>query len=297
MGFKEELINFPHAQVSFEQPMKKHTALCVGGNALYYARVDNLFALKLLVELAKSYKVPFKVIGNGTNLLVSDSGYNGLIINLSGLNDVFFKRDNVRAMAGASIEKLIKFALSHRLAGLEALSGIPATVGGAVVMNAGAFGHNISDLIVSVETLSQGKLKIYDKDQCKFAYRTSRFVSGRDIIVSATFDLKEDSRETILAAVKNFSELRKKSQPIGRSCGSVFKNPKKASAGELIDLAGLKGYRIGGACVSNVHANFIITETGATASDVYALINYLKDKIKRQFNVELVNEVELVGEF
>ena len=144
MGFKEELRGFSHAKVTFDQPMKKITALGVGGTAKYFATVNSLYALRLLVETCGRYKTPYKVIGNGTNLLVSDKGYSGLIIKLCGLDDVFFKREQVRAMAGANLDAVIKFATDHRLSGLEPLSGIPATVGGAVVMNAGAFGQSRS---------------------------------------------------------------------------------------------------------------------------------------------------------
>ena len=283
MGFKEELLEFSHAKIRFDEPMSKHTALGVGGEAKYFAEVDSLYGLNILINLAKRNKVKCKVIGNGTNILVADVGYDGLIISLKKLGDVFFKRDQVRAMAGASLDKLIKFALDNRLSGLEALSGIPATVGGAIVMNAGAFGHNISDYITTVETLYQGKIKIYDKDDCKFAYRKSRFLNKNEIIVSACFDLKERDRESICNSIKSFLEVRKSIQPSGKSCGSVFKNPKPHTAGALIDRAGLKGYSIGGATVSSQPGNFIITNTKTTAYDVYALIKYVKGKIKDDF--------------
>ena len=297
MGFKEELLGFSHAKVTFDQPMKKITALGVGGKAKYFATANSLYALKLLVETCGRYKMPYKVIGNGTNLLVSDKGYNGLIIKLFGLSDVFFKRDQVRAMAGANLESVIKFATDHRLSGLESLSGIPATVGGAVVMNAGAFGQSISDCITTVETLNQGKIKVYDKNDCKFGYRKSRFLGKKEIVVSATFSFKEREREKILADVKRFSSVRKNIQPAGRSCGSVFKNPTGQTAGQLIDKAGLKGLKIGGAKISIQHGNFIITDGTATATDVYKLIGTVKEKIIQLFGVTLQEEVEYLGEF
>ncbi len=297
MGFKQELIDFSQVKVVFGEQMKKHTSLGVGGNAEFFACVDTLYGLNRLICLAKEYKIPFKVIGNGTNLLVADGGFEGLIISLKGLSDVFFKRDCVKAMAGASLDKLSKFCIDHKLSGMESISGIPATVGGAVVMNAGAFGNNISDNIVSVETLFNGKIKSYYKNECKFGYRKSRFLSGREVVISATFKFSESTREVICASVKNYAELRKNVQPLGRSCGSVFKNPKGITAGMLIDRAGLKGQRIGGASISTVHGNFIINEGRATANDVFLLINYIKDKIKKEFGITLVEEVELIGEF
>lgn len=296
MGFKEELEEFSHAKIRFEEPMAKRTALGVGGKAKFFAEIDSLYGLNLLVGLTEKYKVKYKVVGNCTNVLVSDNGYDGLIISLKKLSDVFFKRDQIRAMAGANLEKLIKFAQHNHLSGLEALSGIPATVGGAVVMNAGAFGHNISEHVTTVETLYKGKIKVYDKEDCKFAYRKSRFLNKKEIVVSACFDLKETDREVISTGIRSYLEIRKKIQPSGKSCGSVFKNPKTNTAGALIDKAGLKGYSIGGATVSNQHANFITTKN-ATARDVYALINYVKGEIKDKFGIELKEEVEFVGDF
>ena len=297
MGFKDELTEFTHAKIRFEEPMKKHTALGVGGKAKYFAEVDSLYGLNLLTALAQRYRVKYKIIGNGTNVLVSDKGYDGVIVCLKKLSDVFFKRDEVRARAGANLDKLIKFAVDHRLTGLEALSGIPATVGGAVVMNAGAFGHNISDRITTVETLHNGKIKIYDKDDCKFGYRKSRFLGKKETVVSASFKLDHSDREEINARIKNYREQRKNVQPSGKSCGSVFKNPPKLSAGALVDKAGLKGYSVGGAKISERHGNFILTCSRATATDVYALINYIKEEINKIFGVRLTEEVEYVGEF
>ncbi|MBQ8426983.1 MAG: UDP-N-acetylmuramate dehydrogenase [Clostridia bacterium] len=286
-----------HAKVLYDEPMKKHTSYGVGGNASCFVEADSLYTLSEVVSFAKDNKIPFKVLGNGTNVLVSDRGYKGIIICLTKLNDVFFVRDEIRAMAGVNLSKLIKFAKDHRLSGLEALSGIPATVGGAVVMNAGAFGHNISDKITSVETLHNGKIKKYYREECNFCYRGSRFFGKKEVIVSANFKLKESNREFILSGIKSFSELRTSIQPSGKSCGSVFKNPRPETAGRLIDKAGLKGYSIGGASISNRHGNFITTAGKATASDVYELITYVKKKIKDEFGIELKEEVEFVGEF
>lgn len=297
MDLFHTLSNFTHAKVFYDEPMKKHTAYGVGGNARYFAEVDSLYSLNELVLFAKSHKLPYKILGNGTNVLVSDGGYNGLILCTTRLDDVFFVRDEIHAMAGASLNKVIKFARAHRLSGLEALSGIPATIGGAVVMNAGAFGHNISDKITTLETLCNGKIKKYDKSECGFTYRGSRFLGKKEVVVSVNFRLKESDREIITAGIKSFSELRCSIQPTGRSCGSVFKNPKPETAGRLIDKAGLKGLTIGGATISERHGNFIITNSKACATDVYELIQYIKKKINDEFGIELKEEVEFVGEF
>ena len=295
--FKNALLDTTNAKILFDEPMRKHTGYGVGGCARYYAQIDSLFSLNNLISLANQYKVKYKVIGGGTNILISDLGYDGLIIETKKLNDVFFKREQVKAMAGAKLEKLIQFALDNKLTGLEAFAGIPATVGGAVVMNAGAFGHNISEYIETVETLCDGKIKFYGKNDCKFSYRTSKFLGNKEVIVSATFNLKGGNREKIGDSIKSYKDLRRLLQPTGKSCGSVFKNPKPFSAGALIESVGLKGYKVGGAVVSEKHANFIITSSKAKAKDVYELILQIKQKVKDAFGVELHEEVECVGEF
>ena len=297
MCFKNALEKLTNAKISFNVPMKKHTSFGVGGCARYYAEIDSLYSLNLLISLAKEYKVKYKIIGNGTNILVSDLGYDGVIIDIKNLNDIYFKKNDVRAMAGAKLDKLIRFALDNRLSGLEALSGIPATVGGAIVMNAGAFSHNISDYLLTVETLYNGKIKAYTKEECKFSYRHSRFLNKKEVVTCATFSLPQGDREIIQAGIKSYTDLRKSIQPIGRSCGSVFKNPKPFTAGTLIDRAGLKGYKVGGAMVSTQHANFIITSSKAKALDVYCLIEQIKQKVKDAFGIELATEVECIGEF
>jgi len=297
MSFKEELLSFTHAKILFDEPMSKHTGYGIGGKAKFYAKADSLYSLSEIINLAKRYKIKHKIIGNGTNILVSDLGFNGIIIDCKRINDIFLKKDSVRAMSGASLEKLVKFALDHKLTGLESMSGIPATVGGAIVMNAGAFGHNISDRLNSVEVLKDGKIVKYDKSECAFGYRTSRFLGKKEVIVSATFSLTEAEREIIIASVETYKELRRAMHPTGRSCGSVFRNPKNRSAGMLIECAGLKGYRVGGAKVSEKHANFILAEKGAKSSDVYALAQIVKNTVANVYRIELKEEIEYLGDF
>lgn len=297
MGIIDELKEITHVDARYDEQMKKHTGYGVGGKAKIFVRVDSLYTLNLVLTLIKKHKEKFRVIGNGSNILFSDNDYDGVIISLLPLNEVFFKRDKVKAMAGAKLEKLINFTYENNLTGLEALSGIPATIGGAVCMNAGAFGKNISDHIETVETLVDGKIKVYDKNECDFSYRRSRFLHKNQAIVSATFSFMEGDKLEIKERIKTYLDLRKNLLPTGKSCGSVFKNPKNVSAGRLIDLALLKGYSIGGAKISEKHGNFIITESGAKAQDVYALIKDVKSKIKDKYNIELNEEIEYIGEF
>lgn len=297
MSLKRALEDFTNAKILKDEPMKKHTGYGVGGCARFYAQVDSLYGLNRLISLLKAHRAKYKIIGNGTNILVSDLGYDGVIIDLKKLSDIFLKRNEVRAMAGAKLSDLLRFSLEHKYTGLEALSGIPATVGGAIVMNAGAFGHNISDNITTVETLVDGKIKIYDKNDCRFGYRRSRFLGKKEVVISATFHLNDGDSSIIKASLQSYLDLRKSMHPTGRSCGSVFVNPKPMSAGALIDSLGLKGYKIGGASVSEKHGNFIVTQANAKAKDVYLLIEYLKRKVEESYGISLVKEIECVGEF
>ncbi len=297
MDFKEEIEQFCAVKCQYGYSTKKLTSLGVGGETAFYAEPDTLYSLNFLLQTAKKHKIPHKIVGNGTNLLVSDNGFSGIIISTKKLNDVFFVRDKVRAMTGANLSKVISFALDHDLAGLEYLSGIPASVGGAITMNAGAFGKSISECVVQIETLSNGKIRKYDKNQCAFGYRTSRFKKSSETIVSATFSFSKSNKESVKMQIEKINLMRKAHHPEGRSCGSVFLNPKPNSAGALIERANLKGVSIGGAKVSEKHGNFIITNQTATANDVRRLILHIKDKIFSVFGITLEEEVEYVGEF
>ncbi len=297
MGFENELALIYDVDCVFNQPVKKYLSLGVGGNAKYFAAPKSLYALKNAVDCAKRHRVPVKIIGGGTNLLVSDDGFKGIIITTVKLADVFFKRDGVFAMCGAPLKKVADFARDNGLKGFEKLSGIPATVGGAVFQNAGAFGASVSDCVLDVQTLCRGKLKNRYKRECGFGYRKSVFKNGKEIIVSAVFDLKKGDRAEIDGLTALYREKRRQSQPQGKSCGCVFKNPPDIPAGKLIEDAGLKGCSRGGATVSEKHANFIVTSASATAADVYNLILHIKKTVKDKFGKDLTEEVEYVGEF
>ncbi len=296
MSLKNSL-DFTDAESYFDEPMKNHTSFGVGGRADCYAKVKSLYGLNDVITKCKSARVPYKIIGNGTNILVSDKGFRGVIISTEKLNDVFFKLDEVKAMCGAPLMKLINFAAENNLSGLYTLCGIPATVGGGVVMNAGAFGGSVSDYLTTVETVKDGKLIRYDKEQCDFGYRKSRFLGKNEPVVSATFKLPKRDGKQILEDMKRVISVRRKLHPFGKTFGSTFKNPSEISAGQLIDSAGLKDFSIGGARISEKHANFIINVGNATATDVYTIIDYVKTKIKTLFGVTLTEEVEYIGEF
>ena len=297
MGFIDEIKEVTDLQLQHNQSMKKHTSYGVGGNAKFYAVANSINSLNKAYLICEKHKIPCKIIGNGTNILFSDKGSNGLVISTKGIDKLTRKGNLVRATCGVSLKNLIEFSCLNALSGVEMLTGIPASIGGAVYMNAGAFGHDISECIVEVESVSNGKLTKRYKESCGFGYRKSIFNSNREIILSATFELKNFNEQSIREKIDSVLTVRKAVQPTGKSLGCVFKNPDKFSAGQLIDGLGLKGYRIGGAKISEIHGNFIITDSSATASDVKELIEYVKIKIKKAYDVTLKEEIELIGDF
>ncbi len=297
MDFISSLKAIDRLKVKINEPIFKHTTLGVGGNVLFFLSPSDLKGLNQAITLLKKYRINYKVIGNGSNLLFSDDGYNGAIICLKNLNDVYTEKNGVVAMSGANLNKLISYSIALGKTGIEGLSGIPATVGGAVCMNAGAFGHAISDYVTTIRTLKNGKIKVYDKENCNFSYRNSIFLKRKEIIVSATFNFPDGDVKTGKRLINDFAEVRKIAQPNGKTCGSIFKNPKGAFAGAIIESAGLKGYSIGGASISNVHANFIEVGEDCSANQVYSLIQYAKKSINDLFGILLEEEVEYVGEF
>ena len=297
MGLIEELASVYDLECVSDRPMKKCTSLGVGGNAKYFVTPKSLYALNSAVKIAKKNKIRYKAMGNGTNLLVADGGFDGMIISTAGLKDVFLKKNGIFAASGVLLSRVAELARDNGFSGLEALSGIPATVGGAVFQNAGAFDVSVSDLITEVVTLCRGKLKTRLKEDCGFSYRKSRFCRGGEIIVSATFGLTKRDKSEIAELTETYLARRRETQPQGKSCGSVFLNSSGVPAGKLIEEAGLKGFTVGGASVSLKHANFITTTSAATAADVYNLILHIKNTVKDKFGCTLKEEVEFVGEF
>lgn len=277
--------------------MKSHTSLKVGGRAKIYVIPKTYKELLHAVEIFNLNKIKYKVLGNGSNVLISDKGYNGAIISTKKLNFISFNENVVTASCGTSLSLLINKCKDLGFSGLEKLYGIPATLGGAITMNAGAFGQVISDKLVSVCVIKKGNILYYDKNQCAFSYRKSRFQSSKDIILSATFSLLKSTKTDINKTIRDCQLKRKTTQPKSRSCGSVFKNSSLAPSALLIEKCGLKGFTLNNANVSNIHANFINVKEGCTAQDIYNLILTVKKKVKEKFNVTLEEEVEFLGEF
>jgi len=299
--------------------LKKYLTFKIGGKAKYFLVAKNKNQILNGILWAKKKRIPFFILGGGSNVLFSDKGYEGLVIKLQNTK-YQIRNTKIVAESGVSLQKLVIESAKRGLSGLENLAGIPGTLGGAIYQNAGAFGREIGDLVEEVEILKieNCKLKIEklkNKD-CKFSYRDSIFKRKKNwIILGATLKLKKGKKKEIEEKIKEILKLRKEKQPLEfPSAGSVFKNvpienvPKKIRekfkekikngflpAGALIEVAGLKGYQIGGAKISKKHANFIVNTGNAKASDVLKLIEIIKEKVKKKFRVQLEEEIELVG--
>ena len=281
------------------EPMKKHTTFKIGGPADIYVSVGSIDELSELLKLAKETQTPYTVIGNGSNILVGDNGIRGLVIEI-GSNLAYCEADGdkIYAQAGALLSKIASLAAANSLSGMEEISGIPGTLGGGIYMNAGAYGGEIKNVIKNVTYVdTDGEIITVTGDECNFGYRQSIFTDGKKFVVSAELDLKKDDKTAISERMADFRKRRCDKQPLAYpSAGSTFKRPEGYFAGALIEQAGLKGYGIGGACVSDLHAGFIINCGDATAKDVLDLISYVQKTVYDKFGVTLEPEVRLLGE-
>lgn len=277
------------------EPMSKHTTYRVGGKARYFVYPKNEIGLMRLFELANEYQVKTKVVGKGSNLLVSDEDYDGMVISLDRyFNEVIFEEDKVSVYAGQSIIYLAHEAMKRGLSGLEFASGIPGTVGGACFMNAGAYKSEIKDVIDAIWVLKDGNCVWMRPEECEFGYRTSIFKKNPSwVILAVRFHLTKKDSQEIKELMDSRRQRRLDSQPLNKpSAGSVFKNPENVPAWKLIDDAGLRGYKIGGAMVSEKHSNFIVNEDKASAQDILSLIELIQNTVNEKFHVTLKTEVE-----
>lgn len=273
------------------------TTIGCGGPATFLIEAENSARLAAILEVALSHDLPWFVLGLGSNLLVSDEGWQGIVIKLSGdLRLCKRQGSRLECGGGAPLPKAAAAAAGAGLAGLEPLAGIPGTVGGAVAMNAGAFGSSIGELVEEVEICLPGQIKLLGNNLLEFGYRRSNLPAG-SVVSKVTLSLVPADPGTVNDNLLHFRRRRESSQPVGkRTCGSVFKNPVgEKSAGELLDLAGCKGLSSGGAVVSHAHANFIINSGGATAADVVNLMNICRRRVHERFGVALEPEVKLLG--
>ncbi len=286
-------------EILLQEPMANHTTFRVGGPAEYFVS-PTVAELPGLMKVITEENIPYTILGNGSNVLVSDQGLAGVVIVL-GKNAQEIKRDGnvITAEAGALLSRVAAEALSASLTGMEPLGGIPGSIGGAVMMNAGAYGGEIRQVLTSAEVLcANGQVKTYTVEELDLSYRHSILMEEKGIVLSATFTLQEGNPEEIKAQMADYRERRTSKQPLNfPSAGSTFKRPEGYFAGKLIEDAGLKGYRVGGACVSEKHAGFVVNDQNGTAADVYQVICDVSAKVKETFGVTLEPEVRILGEF
>ncbi len=281
--------------IAVDEPMAKYTWMKVGGPADFYIEPADKEDLLAIVRYFRQQRFPWMMLGRGSNVLVSDEGIRGAVINVeSALPALSQAGDSIIAESGVRLTKFVDFCIQHGYAGSEMLAGIPGTIGGAVVMNAGAHGGEISDYLLTVEVIRGGVVEIIKKEEAGFSYRSSALAG--DIVLAATFGYPRGEREALSKKRRELIMKRNDSQPLDLpNLGSMFKNPNTTHAAQLIEQAGLKGKRIGGAQVSEKHANFIVNLGSAKADDVVKLIELVKRTVYQHFGVMLELEVKLVG--
>lgn len=279
------------------EPMRAHTTFKIGGEADIFIIPASPAALIYAVKKCNELEIPYFILGNGSNLLVSDGGIEGAVISLAGINGISSDGEKITCGAGAMLSSVCLKALSLSLTGLEFAYGIPGTAGGALYMNAGAYGGQTADVIESAECLTaSGEIKTLKKEDMRLGYRSSVFKNGGLIIISLTFALKKGDKAEIKAEMDDLLNRRKQKQPLEYpSAGSTFKRPEGYFAGALIEKNGLKGLTVGGAQVSEKHAGFVINRGGATAADVKALIGKIQKKVFENDGVMLEPEVIFKG--
>lgn len=300
--FDKKLKNIiPEENIFRDEPMYKHTTFRVGGAVDVYAIPSNEKELTGIIDLCLEENVEFYVIGNGSNLLVSDKGFPGVCIEIgSNMKELSLKDGIIYAEAGALLSRVAAFAMKNSLTGFEFASGIPGTIGGAANMNAGAYGREMKDVIKRVHAYNANakKLITIERENLEFGYRKSVIKSQKLIVTGVELELETGSYDEIKAKMDGFTKSRREKQPLEYpSAGSTFKRPTGFFAGKLIQDSGLMGYSVGGAGVSEKHAGFVINKNNATATDVYRLIREIQEKVYADSGVRLETEVIMLGEF
>ncbi len=293
----EELRANGVGKVKENEPLSNHTTIKVGGPAEIFVEPDSIDKLLKTMDIVQKYQLPWRVIGRGSNLLVSDEGIAGVVIKLGkGIDHLEIDGTKVRVGAGYSFIVLANALGRKGLSGFEFAGGIPGSVGGAVYMNAGAHGSDISKILEKARVLfPDGTVEWLTNEEMEYSYRTSVLQKKRPgIVLEAVFDLEEGDREVIAAEMKKHRTYRRDTQPVKPCCGSVFRNPLPEHAGKLIQDASLKGYSIGGAQISELHGNFIVNNGSAKAADVLALIRHMKETVRERNGIEMHTEVEIV---
>ena len=284
--------NFPQ-QILINEPMKNHTSFKIGGPADILFLPQKISDIVSVIDFCKKNSIRYFVIGNGTNLLVSDNGFRGVIIKIGkNISQINLNGNEIEAGSGIFLSHLAKFVLKNNLSGLEFAFGIPGTLGGAICMNAGAYGGEIKDVFVSAQILHDGQIKTYN--DLNFSYRNS-LIDENYVVLSAKIKLQNGNHDEIQKKMNEFSLKRRNSQPLNfPNAGSIFKRPKNNFAGKLIMEANLADYKIGGACVSSKHCGFIINMGNATAQNVLDLIHHIQKVVKDKFDIALETEIKFL---
>lgn len=288
----------PEENIRLQEPMADHTTFRIGGPALCFLQLENREQLIRVQSYLGKIEVPFFILGNGSNLLVSDKGYQGIILQIGQKMSKIEVADTViTAQAGASMAQVSRAALEHGLTGLEFASGIPGTIGGGVVMNAGAYGGELSQVVTQVNVVnSEGECMELESDSMEFGYRTSVIRNNRFTVTDVIMKLEKGDREQIKARMEELSAKRREKQPLEYpSAGSTFKRPPGHFAGKLIMDAGMRGFRVGGARVSDKHCGFVVNMGNATAEDVRDVICEVQERVKDRFHVNLEPEILFLG--
>lgn len=299
--FYQELVNLTAKErIKTEEPMKNHTTFRVGGPASFFVMPERLEEIQDIVALCRREKIPYYVMGNGSNILVSDKGYQGVIIQIyKEMSRVEVHQEALRVQAGALLSAIAGKALEAGLTGFEFAAGIPGTLGGACVMNAGAYGGEMKDVVKEVTVLTQeGKVLVLSDGELRFGYRTSVIAKAGYIVLGAVIQLKKGDKPSIRAVMDELKERRIARQPLEYpSAGSTFKRPEGYFAGKLIEEAGLRGFQVGGAQVSEKHCGFVINKGQATAADVAELMSQVAHRVEETSGVKLEPEVKKLGDF
>ncbi len=283
-----------------EEPMSKHTTFRIGGPADYFVTPQNEEQVRDIILLCQKEEIPYYILGNGSNLLVGDKGYRGVVIQIyKKMNQIRVEGTKVYAGAGALLSKIAAAALAESLTGFEFASGIPGTLGGAVMMNAGAYGGEMKQVLESARVLtSEGEVLTLTLDELNMGYRTSVVAKKGYTVLGAVIALEKGNETEIRACMEDLKNRRVTKQPLEYgSAGSTFKRPEGYFAGKLIQDSGLQGFSIGGAQVSEKHCGFVINKGNATAADVTALIEHVQNTVEEKFGVRLETEVKRIGEF
>lgn len=289
---------YSNEDVKIDEKLNQYVNFKVGGPADILVTPRNKEQIIKTVNICKENNIPFYVIGNGSNLLVKDGGFRGLVMSLTKVNNISVHGEKIEAECGAMLKQVSDKAVENSLTGFEFACGIPGTVGGAVFMNAGAYNGEMSQVIESADVINEnGEIVTLSNEELDLGYRSSIVMKKGYVVLSAVFKLQKGTVKSIKDLVADLTDKRESKQPLEYpSAGSTFKRPEGYFAGKLIQDAGLKGYSVGGAAVSEKHSGFVINKGGASAKDILDLIHHIQDEVKKQFGVDLHTEVRIIGE-